>query len=159
MEKQINSLAIAIVTAWLVVGTLDLTSATIQTLVMGGNPMRMLQYISSGIAGQDAFAGGIKYSLLGVFIHYCIAFTWTLLFFLLYPNIKGLSNHKLLTGIVYGLIVWLVMNRVVVPLSKIPARPFNLKNALIGLGILIIAIGIPLSYMASRYYTSKINKQ
>ena len=158
MEKQTNSFAVAIVTAWLVVGTLDLTSATIQTLVMGGNPMRMLQYISSSIIGQDAFDGGIKYSLLGVFIHFCIAFSWTLLFFLLYPKIKGLSNHKLLTGIVYGLIVWLVMNRVVVPLSKIPARPFNLKNALIGLGILIIAIGIPLSYMASRYYAGKTNK-
>ena len=158
MEKQTNNLAVAIVTAWLVVGTLDLTSATIQTLVMGGNPMRMLQYISSGVAGQDAFDGGIKYSLFGVFLHYCIAFSWTLLFFLVYPKINGLSNHKLLTGIVYGLIVWLVMNRVVVPLSRIPARPFNLKNALIGLGILIIAIGIPLSYRASRYYAGKSNK-
>jgi hypothetical protein len=158
MEKQTNSLAIAIVTAWLVVGTLDLTSATIQTLLMGGNPMRMLQAISSGIAGQEAFGGGIKYSLLGIFLHYFIAFCWTLLFFLLFPKIRGLSNHKLLTGIVYGLIVWLVMNRVVVPLSRIPARPFNLRNALIGLGILIVAIGIPLSYMASRYYAGKMNK-
>ena len=157
MEKQSDSLALAVVTAWLVVGTLDLTSATIQTLVMGGNPMRMLQAISSGIAGQEAFDGGMKYSLLGVFLHYCIAFSWTLLFFLVYPKIKVLSNHKLLTGIVYGLIVWLVMNRVVVPLSRIPARPFNLRNALIGLGILIVAIGIPLSYMASSYYAGKMN--
>jgi uncharacterized membrane protein YagU involved in acid resistance len=159
MDKRTNNLAVAIISAWLVVGTLDLASAIIQTLVMGGNPLGMLQYISSGIAGQDAFAGGIKYSLLGVLIHYAIAFSWTILFFLLYPGIKGLSTHKLLTGIAYGVIVWLVMNRVVVPLSKIPARPFNLKNALIGLGILVIAIGIPLSLMASKYYTSKVIKR
>ena len=159
MDKRTKNLAVAIISACLVVGTLDLTSAIIQTLLMGGDPLRMLQYISSGIVGQDSFTGGMKYSILGVFIHYGVAFSWTLLFFLLYPKITGLSNHKLLTGIMYGLVVWLVMNKVVVPLSKIPARPFNLKNALIGLGILIFAIGIPLSFMASRYYSSKVNKQ
>lgn len=158
MENESNNLGAAIIMAGLVVGTLDLTAATIQTIVMGGNPLRMLQYIASGIFGKDAFEGGLRYSLLGGIIHYGIAFSWTILFFLLYPKINGLASHKLLTGLVYGLIVWLIMNRVVVPLSKIPDSPFNLKNALIGLGILIIAIGIPLSFMAARYYSAQKNE-
>jgi hypothetical protein len=155
MEKQSNNIGAAIIMAGLVAGTLDLSCATIQTIIMGGDPLRMLRYIASGILGPDAFDGGLKISMLGVVIHYCIAFSWTILFFLLYPSIKGLASHKLITGIVYGIIVWTVMNRIVVPLSRIPSRPFNLKNALIGLGILIIAIGIPLSFMAARYYSRK----
>jgi len=51
--------------------------------------------------------------------------------------------------------VWLIMNRIVVPLSRIPGGPFNLKNALIGLSIIIVAIGLPLSFMAYRYYKIK----
>ena len=155
MEKRSNNFGAAIIMAGLVAGTLDLSCATIQTIMMGGSPLKMLQYISSGLLGPAAFAGGMKYSILGVVIHYCIAFSWTILFFLLYPSIKGLASHRLITGIVYGVIVWVIMNRVVVPLSKIPDRPFNLKNSLIGLGIIIIAIGIPLSYMAARYYSIK----
>jgi len=82
-----------------------------------------------------------KIFLIGVFIHFCIAFGWTIAFFFTVSRIKGLAEHKLLTGIVYGMIVWLVMNRIIVPLSRIPDRPFNLVNAIVGLGILIIAIG------------------
>ena len=155
MEEHNKSLVTAIIVSGFVVGTLDLSAAVIQTIIMGGDPLKMLQYIASGIFGPDSFKGGIKYSLIGVFIHFCIAFGWTIAFFLLYPRIKGLAEHKLLTGIVYGMIVWLVMNRIIVPLSRIPARPFNLVNAIVGLGILIIAIGIPLSLMAGSYYSGK----
>jgi hypothetical protein len=155
MEKHDKSLASAIIVAGMVVGTLDLSAAIIQTIIMGGNPLKMLQYIASGILGPDSFKGGIKYSILGVFIHYCIAFSWTIIFYLLYPKIKGMAVNKLLTGILYGIIVWLVMNRLVIPLSRIPERPFNPTNAIIGLGILIIAIGIPLSLMAGKYYDGK----
>jgi hypothetical protein len=52
----------------------------------------------------------------------------------------------------YGMIIWSVMNLLVVPQTKIGHRPFVLKNAAIAAGILIVAIGIPLSYFAYRFY-------
>jgi hypothetical protein len=47
------------------------------------------------------------------------------------------------------------MNLAVVPLSKIGSRPFNLLNATINLLILILCIGIPLSFLANNFYKSK----
>lgn len=44
------------------------------------------------------------------------------------------------------------MNYVVVPQTKIVQAPFQLKNAAIAAGILIVAIGIPLSYLAYLFY-------
>ena len=155
MDNQSKNIVAAIFMAGLVVGTLDLSAAMIQTIIMGREPLKLLQYISSGMFGPQAFEGGLIYAALGVFFHYFIAFSWTVIFFLIYPKIKFFAGNSVVTCIVYGLIVWLIMNRVVVPLSKIPSRPFNLNNALIGSGILIIAIGIPLSIMAHRFYLNK----
>ena len=39
---------------------------------------------------------------------------------------------------------------VVVPLSKVGTRPFVLTNAIINILILIVCIGLPLSFMASQ---------
>jgi len=152
MKEQHYILLTTIIAAWLVAGTLDLTAAVTQTILMGRDPLKMLQYISSGIFGKDAFTGGITYSLLGIILHYFIAFVWTVLFFLVYPKMEWLSKNWVVTGILYGSFVWLIMNRIVVPLSRIPEGPFNLKNALIGLVIIIVAVGLPLSFMAYRYY-------
>jgi len=155
MKDQQQNLLTAIIAAWLVAGTLDLSAAVTQTIIMGRDPLKMLQYISSGLLGKDAFAGGITYSFLGIALHYFIALMWTILFFLVYPKMEWLSQNRVVTGILYGTFVWLIMNRIVVPLSRIPGGPFNLKNALIGLSIIIVAIGLPLSFMAYRYYKIK----
>ncbi|HZH00159.1 MAG TPA: hypothetical protein VEY32_03705, partial [Flavisolibacter sp.] len=63
--------------------------------------------------------------------------------------------HTVLTGILYGAFIWAVMNLVVVPLSGIGSRPFNWENALINLLILIVCMGIPLSFMALTFYKRK----
>jgi len=47
------------------------------------------------------------------------------------------------------------MNRVVIPLSEIAQRPFNLKGALTGMAILMVAIGLPISLLTHRYYSRK----
>jgi hypothetical protein len=61
-------------------------------------------------------------------------------------------GYSILSGIVYGLFVWAVMNLVIVPLSRIGHRPFNPVNAVINLLILIVCMGIPLSIMANNFY-------
>jgi hypothetical protein len=51
------------------------------------------------------------------------------------------------------------MNRVVVPQTKIVQAPFQLKNAAIAAGILIVAIGIPLSFISYWFYKNKFRKE
>src|SRR5688572_7996093 len=93
--------------------------------------------------------------VLGVIFHYFIAFSWTILFFFMYPALPIMRKNKYITGLLYGIFVWIVMNRVVIPLSEIAQRPFNLKGALTGMSILMVAIGLPISILTHRYYARR----
>jgi hypothetical protein len=146
-----------VVLAWLLVGTLDITSATIHYLIMGGsNPVNILVYISSAIYGPQAKEiGPPSMAVLGLCLHYLIAFIWTMIFFVLYPRISAMGKNRVLTGIVYGYFMQVVMSQMVVKLSNTAKGPFNFVSFLISGGILCVAIGIPLSFIAYRHYCGK----
>lgn len=144
--------------AWLLVGTMDILAAFIFVYIRSGKLMiaGILKFIASGLFGKQAQSGGRRMILAGLILHYLIAFIFTIFFFLIFPKIKFLSVNRIITGILYGIFVWSVMNLIVVPLSQVHSRPFDMTNAVINIGILIIAIGIPLSFMANAYYKKKI---
>ncbi|MGH9908552.1 MAG: hypothetical protein ACRD8U_23585 [Pyrinomonadaceae bacterium] len=52
--------------AGLIAGVLDITAASVTTLVRGGRPTRMLQSIASGVLGAASFQGGSKTIALGL---------------------------------------------------------------------------------------------
>ncbi|MFI5171398.1 MAG: hypothetical protein ACHQFW_03365 [Chitinophagales bacterium] len=154
--KQSNLIRIK---AWLLVGTLDLLSACIHYYIKtGDDPSVILPYIASAIFGASAYQGGLIMYLAGFCLHYLNAFIFTIIFFWLYPKLKFFSKSKILTGILYGLFIWLVMNLIVVPNTRIPHRPWVVESIIINALILIIAIGIPLSIIASNYY-KKIHRK
>lgn len=149
------SLLKAILLTALLAGSIDIASAIIHYLLNGNHdPARVLVYIASGVFGEAAFApdAGMRMAAAGLAFHYTIALGWTILFFSAYTGLKALSGNRFVLGIVYGVFVWLVMNLVVVPLSNTPAIPLDFLNAAIGMGIIIIAIGLPVSLMAYRYF-------
>ena len=147
----------AIVLTGLVAGTMDIVTATSWfTIRTGNNPVRVLEYISSAAFDKDlAYSGNILMIFLGLLFHYLIAYSWTFLFYLAYPRIGLLRANKFVVGIGYGILVWTIMNRVVLPLSRIPAITFDINQASIAASILIVCIGLPISIMASRYYSGK----
>lgn len=151
---MMNKLFFKILKAGLIVGTLDILSAFIYVFIKTGNfiPLGILKFIASGIFGKDAASGGSFMALAGLIIHYCIAFTFTMIFFWLYSRVKALSKAKIITGIIYGIFIWIIMNLIILPLTNVAYRPFNIVNAIINIGILIICIGIPLSFMAASFY-------
>jgi hypothetical protein len=146
-----------ILKAWLLVGTLDILAACILVLVKSGkNPLIVLTFIASAIFGKDAYTGGAVMQVIGLVFHYFIALCFTVFFFFLYPRLKLLRSNVILTGIVYGLFVWCVMNLVVVPSTQITSRPFDLTNAIINMLILIACIGMPLALMAKKSYPRSV---
>ena len=146
-----------ILQAWLIAGTLDILSAFIYYYIKSGktNFLIIFQFIASGIFGKDAGTGGTAMILAGFILHYAIAFSFTIFFFWLYPKVNEMSKNRIVTAIVYGLFVWTVMNLVVVPLSNTVHRPFNLTNAFINMCILIICIGLPLSFVANAFFRKR----
>ena len=143
-----------ILQAGLIAGTLDILSAFIYYFIKSGktNFLIIFKFIASAIFGKAAGEGGTGMILAGFILHYAIAFAFTIFFFWLYPKVNVMSKNRIVTAIVYGLFVWALMNLVVVPLSRIAPRPFDYVNAMINMGILIICIGLPISFMAHAYY-------
>ena len=66
----------------LLAGTLDAIAAIIIHTINGGKlPSRIFQYIAGGAVGTQAFTGSTGMVILGIILHYTIAFAFTLFFF------------------------------------------------------------------------------
>jgi hypothetical protein len=143
MSTKNNALS-TIFLAGLVTGTADILSAFASAWLRNGtSPAAVLKFVASGVFGQQALTGGGLFAFWGLVFHYAIAYSWAILFYFLYSRITFLRAGIVLPAISYGLFVWLIMNQVVLPLSNTPKFPFNTTSALIGSGILIVAIGLP----------------
>jgi hypothetical protein len=139
--------------AGLIVGLLDILAAFVHYyLRTEKNPLVVLKFIASGAFGRAALAGGSEMILWGLLFHFLIALSFTGFFFWVVTRLAGLTRAWVLTGIVYGLLVWAVMNLVVVPLSRTPKVPFSWSGTLIGMTILVCCMGLPLAYIV-RYFS------
>lgn len=138
----------------LMIGTLDGTAAVIDfILTYHGNPLIAFQYIAGGILGAKTYWGGFLTSVLGIFLHYFIATSWTVLFFLLYPRMKLLRANWILVGVLYALFVWLAMNLGVRPLSRVPTVPWTALKVVKSAAILVAAVGLPISLTARIFFS------
>ncbi len=147
----------AILLTGLLAGTLDGLAAIINYLIGGGKyPGKIFQFISSGVFGKDAFSGDYTMILMGIFFHFIIAFVFTIVYFLFYHKIKAVLKNNVVAGLVYGVLVWIIMNLLILPASNVPAIPFKLINTIIGAVILMLCVGLPISVMADRYH--RLNK-
>lgn len=143
-----------ILQAGLIAGTLDILAAfTNAYLSSGVSPLAVLRYVASGVFGNTAFSGGMPMAAAGLLIHFLIATAWAALFYLLYPIIRKISTNWIINGLVYGIVVWLIMNLVMLPLSNTPVGPVKFSpQAFIGMGILMLCIGLPISWIVQRSY-------
>jgi len=131
----------------LVAGTLDITENLVFNHFRGISPWRVFQYIASGLIGMKSFQSGWALVWLGVTIHYAIAFAWTGIFFISALKFPTLTRRPIISGVIYGLIVYLVMNFTVLPLSKVPHPPAatTIASRVNAVLALIFCIGLPIS--------------
>lgn len=134
--------------AGLLVGTLDILTAFINFyLKTGKNVILVLQYIASAVFGQEAMNGGIFTALAGLLFHYLIALAFTVLFALFYSKLWQWFKNIWLIAILYGLLIWLLMNLIIVPSTRAPQIPFSWSAGLVNCLILVLCIGLPLAYL------------
>jgi hypothetical protein len=86
-----NSSAVAtIVRATIASGLLDATAGVVVYWIYKGlNPLQVLQYIASGIFGPAVINGSFLYVIIGLLLHFVIAFAFTCAYFLAFPFIKS----------------------------------------------------------------------
>lgn len=144
--------------AGLIAGTLDIVFAFLHSYIKRGTaPSTVLQFISKTVFGKATFSDPAIAAITGLLVHFTIAMVWSILFFIVYSRLKLMKQNKIITGIVYGLVVWAVMNMMVLPLWNHRSFVFNPESSSINAVILVAAIGLPLSFMAGRYYSKRNN--
>ena len=141
----------------LLVGTTDIVAAYINQYARTGKfADKMLQYIAGGALGlENSMQGGFWVGALGLLFHYFIAFSFTLLFFLVYPRLKFLRFNPYIVGLLYGVFASCFMSFVVLPLSRLPQGAFVLQRAVVGWTILGVVLGVPVALSAKWFYNKR----
>jgi hypothetical protein len=136
----------------LIAGTLDISAAFLTAWLRAGvRPVRLLQFVASGLIGAAAFNGGVKTAMLGLALHFLIATVATVVFYLASRKFLFLIEHPINFGLLYGIAVYLFMNFVVLPLSAIAPRPMILFGFIIGILTIMFCIGLPIALIVRRF--------
>jgi hypothetical protein len=129
-----------------IAGTLDL----LQACILFG--WRIPLVIAAGLLGRSAFQGGAGTYVLGVLLHFFIACSAAAIYYGASRKLRFLVEHPLVSGLFFGAAVEDVMSFVVLPLSALHARgPYRLHDLLLGLGVHMVVVGLPISYSVRRF--------
>jgi hypothetical protein len=137
---------LAIAMGGLIAGALDLTQACI---LFGANiPLA----IAAGLLGPRAFHGGTATYVLGVVLHFFIAFSAAAIYYAASRRLRFLTEHALVCGLFFGAAVELVMRLIVLPLSALHARgPYEYRDLVQGLLVHMVVVGLPISFSVRRF--------
>ena len=137
----------------LIVGILDILEVIVFYGVWRGiKPMRILQSVAAGLYGRDqAFMGGTKTALIGLAIHFCIAFVVVAVYHLAASRMPVLSESPMAMGALYGLAVYAVMNFAILPMTAAGAPRLTPWPVVAnGLFAHLFCVGIPAALTSRR---------
>ena len=140
----------AILAAGFVVAVLDISSAFVIWWQRGVGARRGLQGIAAGLLGAKAFDGGWATAGLGIAVHFFVAFVIVTIFYLASRKIDFLTIHPVVSGVLYGIGVYIVMYWFVLP-TAFPTFRHRLWNELLAVVIHISLIGLPCALIVRRY--------
>jgi hypothetical protein len=92
-------------------------------------PRRVFQSVASGVLGRGSFDGGTPAALLGVFLHFTIAVIWTSIYacvvrrLSIVQRLVTTAGGTIAVGAIYGAMIWLSMDYIVIPLSRATFTP------------------------------------
>jgi|SRR5215831_10099163 len=132
--------------------TIDIVYAVLRNWGNGRAPLWTLQSVASGWLGNNAFDGGVATGLLGLVSHYTILFVAAAIYWAASRRLTMLRTHWLLSGVIFGIAVYLFMNFVVLPLSEFPFHPkYPWDRLLEGFFSHAVGVGLPIAYACSRW--------
>jgi uncharacterized membrane protein YagU involved in acid resistance len=135
----------------LLAGTLDILYACLFWAVKADvPPSRIFQSVAAGLLGEASFRGGTFTAALGLFLHFLIACTMALVYYLAARRWPVLVRRPVILGIAYGLLLYVVMNYVVVPLSAAGAGSSDPTWITLTVAAHAFLVGLPIAWFASR---------
>jgi len=147
-------MARTIALATLVAGALDILFAIVLTLSYGRDPANMLRYVASG-PFPPATEMGAAGSVLGLLTHFALMAIMVALFVLTARQWPSLLEKPIQSGVLYGLVTYVAMNWIVVPLrfeTPLPPPPISIATQLFAH---IILVGLPIALITARYMRAR----
>lgn len=109
-------------------GTIDIGAAC---LINWLSPVVILHAIASGVLGRPSFHGGAASAVLGLFLQWGMALVIAGVYVAAARRLPWLTRRWIATGIVYGFVIFVIMNYLVVPLSAAaPPHYFTMQHLL-----------------------------
>lgn len=145
-----------------IAGALDLFFACLNTWLRSGyGPSMVLKAIASGLLGTHALFRGTGIAFLGLVLHFYIAFIWAAFYAVAALRWSILTRHAGLGGALYGILIFVFMKWVVLPLSDYP-RPLWRQSISFGQIVLELAahiflIGLPIALSVKSRATEVTN--
>lgn len=134
-----------------IAGLLDAIYATVLWgFILGTNPAGVWQGVAAGLLGKASFDGGNTTAALGLLCHFFIAFVMALVYVRASRRLPVLVSRPLLMGVLYGVVLFVVMNFVVVPLSAIGFRPPTLTGMMRAFPPHVVLVGPVIAIIAAR---------
>lgn len=130
----------------LVVGTIDIVFAmTFWDWWADVPALRLLQTVAAGLLGSASFNGGAETAMLGLALHFAIAVSMAIAFYLAARRWPVLWKRPREAGVAYGFLLYGVMNHVIVPLSAAPPGPTDIVWIVVNLTVHVLLIGLPIA--------------
>jgi hypothetical protein len=118
------------------------------------SPSRLIQNIASGLLGKRAFTGGENTVLLGVVLQYFMISLMVGTYYVASRRINALNAKPWMWGLLYGVVLYAVMNHVVLPLSAAAQGPVVVSWIILSI-VVHLLIGVTIAFGA-RWAARKI---
>jgi hypothetical protein len=135
--------------ATVVSGTLDILFAMILTVLFGREIGNMLRFVASGPL-PDAKEWGSAGAVLGLIVHFVLMAIMATIFVLAARRFPDMLRSPLKWGVIYGLVTYVAMNWIIVPLrfdAPLPPKPMAIATQLFAH---IVLVGIPFGLITAR---------
>jgi hypothetical protein len=143
-----------IASATLIAGILDISSAFLLSYPKGVGPIRVLQGVAAGLIGREpAINGGLATAGLGLAIHFFIAFVVATVFYVASRKLVFLRRQPVISGLLYGVVVYGFMYWIVMPLAYPVVHP-SLSRDLTAVCVHMFLIGLPIALIVRRFTQS-----
>ena len=137
-------------------GVLDISSAFILAYPKGVGPTGVLQGVAAGLVGREsAIKGGLATAALGLAIHFFIAFVVSSVFYLASRKLIFLIRYAVISGLLYGVVVYGFMYWIVMPLAYPVVHP-SISRDLTAVCVHMFLIGLPIALVVRRYSLSQL---
>jgi uncharacterized membrane protein YagU involved in acid resistance len=136
---------VSILLGGFIAGTIDIGAAC---LISSASIPIILKAIAAGILGKASFQGGAGVAVLGLALQWAMSIVIAAIFYVISGKLLALRRHWVGAGLAYGVVIFVVMTYVVVPLSAVGHIPrFNAARFAENI-LAMLLFGLIVSYFA-----------